>query len=87
MQNLNSGPPKRSQIELWRGLGGVIGESWGVLGNLGVSWARLGRALGASESAIGCLGDVLRSSWGVLGGSWGFLGGLGGFQEPFWNYF
>ena len=56
------------------GLGGVFEKSWGVLGTLGESWVRLGRALGASESAIGRLGDVLGPSWGVLGGSWGVLG-------------
>ena len=44
------------------------------MGSLGTSWVCLGYALGASESAVGRLGDVLRSSWSVLGGSWQVLG-------------
>ena len=74
MQNLNSGLPKRSKIELWRGLGGVIGDSWGVLGNLGASWARLERALGASWNVRRRLGGVLGLSWDVLEGSWNGFG-------------
>ena len=44
------------------------------MGSLGTSWVCLGHALGASESAVRRLGDVLRSSWNVLGGSWQVLG-------------
>ena len=44
------------------------------MGSLGTSWVRLGHALGAFESAVARLGDVLRSSWCVLGGSWQVLG-------------
>ena len=65
---------KPSKIELWRGLGGVFGESWGVLGSLGGSWALLGCAMGASWSVRGRLGGVLGSSWDVLSGSWRVLG-------------
>ena len=72
--NCNFRLPKPSKIELWRGLGGVFGRSCGVLGSLGTSWVCLGHALGASASAVGRLGDVLRSSWCVLGGSWQVLG-------------
>ena len=50
---------KPSKIEFWRRLGGVFEESLGVLGSFDESWARLGRALGASWSARGRLGGVL----------------------------
>ena len=61
---------KLLKIELWRGLGVVFAESWGVLGSIGVSWTRFGRVLGASWRVRGCLGGVLGPSWDVLGGSW-----------------
>ena len=47
---------------------------WEVLGSLGTSWVCPGRTWSASETTIGCLGDVLGLSWNVLGGSWGVIG-------------
>ena len=74
IKNRDFWPSKLPKIELWRGLWGVFGESWGVLGSIGVSWARFGRVLGASWRVRGCLGGVLGPSWDVLGGSWeGFV--------------
>ena len=66
--------PKPSNIDLWRGLGGIFGESWDVLGSLGGSWALLGCAMGASWSVGGRLGGVLGPSWDVLSRSWRGLG-------------
>ena len=74
IENGNFRLSKPSKIELWRGLGGIFGRSCGVLGNPGTSWMCLWDALGASENAIGRLGDVLKSSWSVLEGSWWVLG-------------
>ena len=74
MKNCNFWLPKPLKIELWRGLEAAFGKSWGVLSSLGTSWVCLGRALGASETTIGRLGDVLGLSWDVLGISWGVIG-------------
>ena len=75
IENCNFWFPKPLKIMLWGGLGGVFGESRGVLGSLGASWARFGRALGASWRVRGRLGGVLGPSWGVLGGFWEGSGG------------
>ena len=79
--NCNFRLPKPSKIELWRGLGGVFGESWGVLGSLGEFWMRQKTknflswgSWGSKIVFFGHLGDVSGSSWDVLGGSWAIFG-------------
>ena len=70
---------KPSKIEIWRGLEAVFVESGGVLGSLGASWGRFGRALDASWCARGHLGGVL--------GHLGHLGNvLGTKMTPTWCF-
>ena len=77
----NFSPLNPSKIELWRGLGGVFGESWGVLGSPGESWMRqktknflswgswerLGGFWRRLEANLSVLGGFLRRLWNVLG--------------------
>ena len=91
IENCNFWFPKPFKIMLWGGLGGVFGESRGVLGSLGASWARFGRALGASWRVRGRLGGVLEASWrrlaAILGRLGGLSGGFWGLLEAFWEAF
>ena len=45
-------------------LGGVLGEAWGVLGRLGVSWRHFDASCGRPGGVLGRLGSVLgRKRW------------------------
>ena len=72
-ENAPKSSPKRSKIEVWRGLrfGSLLGALFShVFGCLRASWECLGRVLGA----LGRLGSVLARLEGGLGASWGRLG-------------
>ena len=68
--NHNFGPPRRSKIELCRGLGGMF-ESFGVPGGVLVLAGRAWNAFRVCLRVSGVrLRGVLGPSWRVLGGSW-----------------
>ena len=61
-------PPKPLKIELWRSLGGVFGEFWGVLGSLSAPWARVVGVLARQRPSWGRLGAILgRLGWILAG--------------------
>ena len=51
---------KTNKIDVWAGLGGLLGR-------LGASCGRHGRVLGCLEGVLGCIGAALGPPWGRLG--------------------
>ena len=57
------------------------------MGNLGASWAHLGRALGASWNARRRLGAILERLGAILERLGWIWEGFGGVLEAFWEHF